>query len=207
MNNKKISTNVTDLVKICRGNIFCDSRMIAEKFGKDHKNVLQKIDKLKAECLEIEHDFKKKTRVYRGQDFRYYEMGIKGLLQICMNFAGKRYADKRHAIINMIAEKMDGFDKILEALNDFDIGEFPVRYVYAAQDITGRIKIGISNNPDRRLKELNIGNAEDLKLIYVKETLKPCYQDETKLHNKASEYHIRGEWFEPDVKLLLSVTV
>jgi len=124
MNNKEFSTNVTDLVKICRGNIFCDSRMIAEKFGKDHKNVLQKIDKLKAECLEIEHDFKEKTRVYRGQNLRYYELNKHAFSLVSMSFTGKKALVWRRLFNNAF------YLMEQELLRQKDIGRLEARAVF-----------------------------------------------------------------------------
>ena len=140
MNNKEISTKVTDLVKICRGNIFCDSRMIAEKFGKDHKNVLQKIDKFKAECLEIDGNlgagrsatkknlpteiFKEKTRVYRGQKFRYYELNRHAFSLVSMSFTGKKALVWRRLFNNAF------YLMEQELLRQKDIGRLEARAVF-----------------------------------------------------------------------------
>lgn len=60
---------------------------------------------------------------------------------------------------------------------------------------SGRLKIGISNNPEERIKNLNIGNADILKLVYVREAKGKGYSDETKLHKDCDQHHIHGEWF------------
>ncbi len=91
-----------ELVKTYREEIFCDSRTVAEKFGKQHKHVLDKIDNLrrdlnnlvaenlspkkhKNQCLFVE-----KTHVYRGQDFRYIEMNRSAFTILVMSFTGKK---------------------------------------------------------------------------------------------------------------------
>lgn len=85
--------------------------------------------------------------------------------------------------------------EILQAINDFDFDESTTRFVYVASDRTGRIKIGISNDPVRRVKELNIGNAELLRLLFTREANGVKYSDETLLHKQCEKYHIRSEWF------------
>jgi len=85
--------------------------------------------------------------------------------------------------------------KIKIALQNFDFGDVECRYVYAAQDENGNLKIGISNNPERRLDELNAADASVLKLVYVKKSKSQGYQDEVTAHAAAKQCHIKGEWF------------
>jgi hypothetical protein len=63
---------------------------------------------------------------------------------------------------------------------------------FARQD--GLIKIGFSQNPWARMKE--IGNPELLA------TFDGCYADEKDLHGRFSKSRVRGEWFEPSPDLL-----
>lgn len=87
------------LVKSYRQEIYADSRMIAEKFKKNHQNVLRKIDNL-ISALEKEVAqngvtknrseliFKEKTRPYKGQDFRYVELNRSAFTILVMGFTG-----------------------------------------------------------------------------------------------------------------------
>jgi len=55
-----------------------------------------------------------------------------------------------------------------------------------------RVKIGLSENPKKRIKALQTSSPTKLDLLKVIEG------DETKeyyLHNKFKDYHIKGEWF------------
>ncbi len=111
-----------------------------------------------------------------------------------------RNSDMKYECLRIIARNFAGMknnlNSLIRALQDIDTDDIPVRYVYAATDNQGRVKIGISNNPERRLMELNTGNADELRLIFVKETVNERYSDETALHNTAKQYHIRSEWFD-----------
>ena len=96
------------------------------------------------------------------------------------------------------------YEKIIEALKDFDFEEnLPNRFIYVAQDNAGNIKIGISKNPEKRIKDLNIGNASELTLIYSREAIKQGYQDEIELHKKCASFNLRSEWFSVEALSLI----
>lgn len=60
------------------------------------------------------------------------------------------------------------------------------------------VKIGFSNNPDKRLGQLQTSCSHDLKLILS------FYGDkdvEKYLHNKFKQFHIKNEWFEFNEKI------
>lgn len=72
-------------------------------------------------------------------------------------------------------------------------------YVYFVQDTVGRVKIGWSIDPMRRLVGLQSAHAERLTLLGVvrgKRTL------ERKLHAQFAAHRIAGEWHEPAAELM-----
>lgn len=70
------------------------------------------------------------------------------------------------------------------------------KYVYLISDSnTYNYKIGISNNPERRIKSLQTGNDNKLKIIH--KILCEYYSDvEKALHYRYNSNKINGEWFE-----------
>lgn len=60
---------------------------------------------------------------------------------------------------------------------------------------SGRIKIGRSKNPQRRLKTLQTGNASQLKMVANLDGLGWREKD---LHNTLKKWRLKGEWFEYD---------
>ena len=75
-------------------------------------------------------------------------------------------------------------------------GEKDVYFIQGCE--TQRIKIGISNNVDSRLK--GIQSSEPLKLLAV---IKQGGKDlERRLHEKFEGLRVHGEWFRPDPQLL-----
>lgn len=78
------------------------------------------------------------------------------------------------------------------------------KYVYLISDSnTYNYKIGISKNPEKRIKSLQTGNDNKLKIIH-KVLCENYMKVEKALHNKYSFLKINGEWFElteEDVKI------
>lgn len=69
-------------------------------------------------------------------------------------------------------------------------------YLYFIQsDKTGRIKIGRAKDPHKRIRELQTGNAEQLKLIAYFEG---WAWRERKLHALLKDFRLQGEWFSYD---------
>lgn len=107
--------------------------------------------------------------------------------------------------ITSVIEHFDSIETaladILSALDAFDVPEDIVdMYVYAIREKeTGRLKIGISRNPQERLKQLQTGNSSELELVAYKKA--ENYQDEQLAHEANSQYWIRGEWFSSNASL------
>lgn len=67
-------------------------------------------------------------------------------------------------------------------------------YLYFIQSYkNGAIKIGRSNDPFKRLKQLQTGNQEKLHLVFYIENMG---EKEKYLHNYLKEFRINGEWFK-----------
>jgi hypothetical protein len=56
----------------------------------------------------------------------------------------------------------------------------------------GRVKIGISMDPERRRRDLQAASPESLTLVA---TMDGSYADEMVLHERFAEYREHGEWF------------
>jgi prophage antirepressor-like protein len=88
------------------------------------------------------------------------------------------------------------YSELIHALNNFEIpNELPDMYVYAIREKnTGNIKLGISKDPESRLRQLQAANSSELELVAYRKA-ENRFQDEKNLHQLATDYHIRGEWF------------
>ncbi len=61
-----------------------------------------------------------------------------------------------------------------------------------------RFKIGIGNDPSKRIKALQTGNPEKLVVIYQRE-VEFASKVETCLHDHYNPFLVNGEWFEVPV--------
>ncbi len=86
---------------------------------------------------------------------------------------------------------------IITALEQFDVpAEFCGMHVYAiVEKDTGNVKIGISADPERRLKELQTANSSELVLVATMPAI-DRFKSETRAHLLNADNHIRGEWFD-----------
>lgn len=125
------------------------------------------------------------------------------LLLVMLRRQSSDTAQIKASVLSAVREHADVLAAVKRAMEDFDFDGIQDRYVYAAQDAQGRIKIGISRDPQRRVKELNIGNADELRLVFTKKAGGVRYESETELHHAAAAYHIRSEWFTADAGALL----
>lgn len=65
------------------------------------------------------------------------------------------------------------------------------RFVYFITNGTHH-KIGISNDPEKRLRQLQTGSSETLSLDGM---IEADDDFESLLHEELSDWHVRGEWF------------
>lgn len=69
-------------------------------------------------------------------------------------------------------------------------------YVIVGED-ESRCKIGISDKPHRRLKDLQTGNPEVLRIHYTEEVSSHRQAEllESKIHQELALLRLKGEWF------------
>jgi hypothetical protein len=81
-------------------------------------------------------------------------------------------------------------------------------YIYIISDSID-IKVGISKNPTKRIKQLQTGSSKKLFIINTYQVdLSKAFTIEKKCHDKLStSYEKRGEWFKDPVEWDLICTV
>lgn len=77
--------------------------------------------------------------------------------------------------------------------------------IYAIQAESGPIKIGITNNLTKRLRQLQSGHYEALKPIAAQIKSDSDALVEEWIHEKLASSLIRGEWFRPTKEVLAFV--
>jgi hypothetical protein len=83
----------------------------------------------------------------------------------------------------------------LKRTREFEYKERYPGFIYFIQgESGGPIKIGYATDVYSRLKTLQTGHPDNLKILCA---MPGNYDDEKKYHQKFAEYRIRGEWFKP----------
>lgn len=79
-------------------------------------------------------------------------------------------------------------------------------YVYFINDGHGHTKIGVSYNPQNRLRQCQTGNPYELKIEKLEEysSYEEAFKREKELHNKFKHYKLYGEWFKATLVELFS---
>ena len=95
---------------------------------------------------------------------------------------------------------IDAIDEVIRThrLRLDDIRKSNVYFIQAEQSL--RIKIGIAENPEKRLKDLQVGSPEKLSLIGI--VYGAGREEERRLHNVFHYAQTHGEWFEPTIRLV-----
>lgn len=105
-------------------------------------------------------------------------------------------------LLSEVFERAGSAMEIVKALQSFEMpDDLPDMYVYAIREIeTGRVKLGISRDPQRRLTTLQTGNSRTLELVAYRKAENRFYE-EVSVHRLNESIRIRGEWFEPSASL------
>lgn len=83
-----------ELVYLKNDEAVCSSLQVAEKFGKEHRNVLQNVDNLIAENSAVKNMFKLSSyKADNGQSYRQFYMNRDGFSLLVMGFNGKKALD------------------------------------------------------------------------------------------------------------------
>jgi len=69
------------------------------------------------------------------------------------------------------------------------------KVVYLIEHPEGPIKIGVSNDPERRLKDINSMSPYESEVVGVINAEEP-FEAESNLHDKFDTEQLSGEWFD-----------
>lgn len=171
------------------------SREIAGLTGKRHADVLRDTRKMLGDLGRGERDFRLYYLNSQNREVPEYllPLSLAGALV-------SRYDLSTAVKISGMAATTNG---ILQALREFDIPEeMKDVYVYAMQEVeTGNIKLGVSKDPEQRLKQLQVGNSSTLKLVGYR-AAPNGRKDEAMQHKLNGVHHVRGEWFSGNAALV-----
>ena len=174
-----------------------DSRDIADLLGVRHRDmvrncILDKIEVFSSLGGFCEHEDKSPSPL-GGRPSKYYNLTI---TQALFLVSIMKNTEKAIALKSMLAEKSADLAVFFESIKDIELpDDLPDMYVYMIRELsTGNIKIGISQDPERRLRQLQTGNSSKLELVACAKA-ENRYEDEMNLHRMVENMLVRGEWF------------
>ena len=183
------------------------SKVIAEVTGKEHFHILrdirEEISKLKeihSPNLDSEiiiNDFKETTYLAEnGQIYIQYELGEMATMQLMLKYSTEyrakfilAFQKMKTAIMNMFKAKV--LDDVLPQNNKLR------QYIYVIKNpLNETVKIGVAQDVDKRIKQLQTGAGIELELIYKSMICSNAFAIEKDVHKYFEEYRTFGEWFK-----------
>lgn len=203
--------NIDNIVYSKNEKPITNSRVIAEYTRKEHKNIIrdirEEIDKLnnissnlsQSKLNLIINDFVKTEYLDSyGRSQIEYELGEMATMQIMLKYSTEHRADFIIMFMKMKETVMNMFKvKLIEEVLPQDNRNRQYVYIIENND-NGAIKIGVGNDPDNRLKQLQTGSVAELSLVYRSIICSNAFEVEKFMHHNFKEKHIRGEWFNID---------
>ena len=182
------------------------STILCEYTGKQHKHILRDIRDEIAELKNISpnldtsliiNDFKEVFYLDSyGREQIEYELGEMATMQVLLKYSAENRAKfiitfnkMRQAINNMFKAKI--IDSVLP--QDSRLRQ----YVYVIKNpLNETVKIGVAQDVDKRIKQLQTGAGIELELIYKSLICSNAFSIENDVHKEFDEYRTFGEWFK-----------
>lgn len=200
--------NIDGLVYSKNGTATTTSRKIAEVFGKSHKEVLRLIDdkfKSTSESAQFcaDHIIENIYIDSRNRQQREYELDEQGFSYIALGLTGYKADEFKIKYINAFSKMRQALQKMVAARIVEDVLPQDSRnrqYVYVIENTNnGAVKIGVAHDPEARLKQLQTGSVDELRIAYTSYLCSNAFQVESFMHQYFADCHIRGEWYQADI--------
>ena len=174
------------------------SREVAELTGKRHDHVMTDIRKMLNELGLTSTEFSRTYRTDRGNEYECFNLP----LSVALTYLARVSKELGVKIMGEALKSSSVATEVLKALQDFEVpDDLPGMYVYAIRNtVTGNVKLGISRNPEARLKQLQVGNDCRLELVAMRPAA-ARFADEKALHNANAHARLSGEWFDGSVSI------
>lgn len=186
------------------------SVMIAKKFGRDHKNVLQMIDnkinskdKTTAE-FSAEHIKETKYLFEDGRELRQYELDKQGFSFIALSMTGTKADIFKIQYINAFTKMEEAIANMYKARVIEDVlpqDNSSRQFVYVLKNpLNETVKIGVAQDVKKRIAQLQTGAGVELELVYQSMICSNAFSIERDVHSHFEQYRTFGEWFKVSPK-------
>lgn len=182
------------------------SVLIAEKFKKNHKNVLQMIDNKLHSSDESVAEFSA-THIHEsqyvagdGQVYRQYELDKQGFSFIALGMTGIQADLFKIEYINAFTKMEEAISAMYKARVIEDVlpqNNGNRQFVYVIKNpLNETVKIGVAHDVAKRMSQLQTGAGVELELIYQSMICSNAFSIERDVHAHFEQYRTFGEWFK-----------
>lgn len=190
------------------GSPITTSRIIATAFNKEYDNVIKDIEDKIEELSKSEDgkrfsllNFEQSTYLNdRGREYKEYELTEQGFSFVVLGYTGEKANDFKIQFIDSFFKMRETVINLYKARlieNVIPQKTGDRQFVYIIKNIdSSNIKIGVGNNPEKRVKQLQTVRDCELKLVYYSYICSNAFDIETIVHENFSDYHVRGEWYK-----------
>lgn len=214
-----------DLVKMRDGFCYTTTNQIADIFDREHYRVVAIIDEYLSKTEKDNANFGVISTNQSTSEFmqehikeityldsqnrpqKAYELDEYAFSMVALSFTGNKAERFKIAFINQFFNMRQALLDRTKALAIEQV--LPQKanlrqYVYLIRNEgSGNVKIGVGQNPEQRLKQLQTGADADLTLEYKSMVCSNAYEIEAYMHKEFEEYNVRNEWFDIDVQVLI----
>ncbi len=189
---------MTNLSLINNNDQTMSSVEIAELTEKRHADVMRDIRNMLGQLELQAADFATHYKDGRGCTMPAIDLP----LSVALTYLARVSKELGVKIMGEALKSSSVATEVLKALQDFEVpDDLPGMYVYAIRNtVTGNVKLGISRNPEARLKQLQTGNDCRLELVAMRPAA-ARFADEKALHNANAHARLSGEWFDGSVSI------
>ncbi|MCD4651272.1 MAG: Rha family transcriptional regulator [Candidatus Cloacimonetes bacterium] len=166
-----------ELVKVKQGWAFCSSQMVAEKFGKRHRDMIVKIEKLISDFDEINKPKRERTFTplnfqlsegkHRGQKYKIYLMDRRSFSLLVMRFTGKKALEWQ-------AKFNDAFYQMERRILAFELNQQSDQWL--TQRVQGKLARKSETDTIKNFVEYATGQGSTKAQWYYKHLTNACYK-------------------------------
>lgn len=133
---------------------------VAEKFGKQHKNVLRDIENLECSDNFKRLNFEPLSQTVRGGTQKYYIISCRGFQRLGMSFTGPKAAEWKEKYIDVFEEMKDKFIKDARQANRQNEKRVTLEWKQLRED--GKLDRRAGTDADKRFVDYTVSRGSSL---------------------------------------------
>ena len=197
------------LVSVMGGELWVSALDVANVFTKEHYDVLRSFEQAlreEKEIFEDDEEMTEKKRVsFKAETIMYidlmnrqqstYMVNRPLFNYVVLNYTGHK-ANKYRFMFIQEFEEMDKMLRVMATKQMIYKNQNKQSVYIFKNELTGLVKVGVSDNPEKRMKTLSNQSGCPLQMVYNTPKCKNAYDVERSVHSALKQYRKVGEWFD-----------